>query len=117
MAGRGLRAWASLSGLVYVVLAVLGAIFIFDGPSDSSPAKMTAWYQSSGNRGHIHIGWVLTGLGLFALIWFVSALRERVRASELATPELGALLSTVVLVGGTVYIAVTMAASPTGRRR
>lgn len=110
MAGLGLRAWASLMGLVFVVLAVLGAVFIFDGPSDSSPAKMTAWYQSSTNRAHVHIGWVLTGLGLFALIWFVGALRERVRASELATPELGTFLSTVVLVGGTVYIAVTMAA-------
>lgn len=110
MAGLGLRAWASLGGLVFVVLAVLGAVFIFDGPSDSSPAKMAAWYQSSGNRSHIHIGWVLTGLGLFALIWFITVLRERVRASEVATQEPGTFLSTVVLVGGTVYIAVAMAA-------
>jgi hypothetical protein len=109
MAGRGLRVWSSLSGLVFVVLAVVGAIFLFDGPTDSSPAKMAAWYGSSSNRAHINIGWVLTGLGLFALIWFVSALRERVRESEQAAPEDGTLLSTIVLVGGTVYIAVAMA--------
>ena len=109
MAGLGLRAWASLGGLVFVVLAVIGAVFIFDGPSDGSPAKMTAWYQSSGNRSHIHIGWVLTGLGLFALIWFVAALRERVRESEQAAPEEGTFLSTVVLVGGTGYVALAMA--------
>jgi hypothetical protein len=92
-------------GLVFVVLAVIGAVFVFDGPSDSSPAKMTAWYQSSSNRAHVHIGWVLTGLGLFALIWFVAALRERVRESE----QGDTFLSTVVLVGGTVYVAVAMA--------
>ncbi|HJU36101.1 MAG TPA: hypothetical protein VJ716_01625 [Gaiellaceae bacterium] len=109
MASRGLRLWASLGGLVFVVLAVVGALLLFDGPSDSSPAKMAAWYGSSSNRGHINIGWVLTGLGLFALIWFVSALRERVRDSERARPEEGTFLSTIVLVGGTVYVAVAMA--------
>jgi hypothetical protein len=109
MAGRGLRIWSSLSGLVFVVLVVVGAMFLFDGPNDSSPSKMTAWYGSSGNRTHIHIGWILTGLGLFALIWFVAAVRERVRQSEMASPEDGTLLSTIVLVGGTVYIAVAMA--------
>ena len=45
------------------------------------------------------------GLGLFALIWFVAALRERVRESE----QGDTFLSTIVLVGGTVYIAVAMA--------
>jgi hypothetical protein len=110
MAGRGLRAWASLSGFVFVVLAVVGAVLIFDGPSDSSPAKMAAWYGSSSNRTHIHIGWILTGLGLFSLIWFVAALRERVRESEQAAPGQGTFLSTIVLAGGTIYIAVAMAA-------
>ena len=109
MASRGLRLWSSLSGLVFVVLAVVGSALLFDGPSDSSPAKMTSWYTSSSNRAHVNIGWILTGLGLFALIWFVAALRERVRESEQASPEQGTFLSTLVLVGGTVYIAVAMA--------
>lgn len=109
MASRGLRAWASLGGLVFVVLAVVGALLLFDGPTDKSPAKMAAWYGSGSNRTHVHIGWVLTGLGLFTLIWFVAALRERVRASEQAAAEEGTFLSTVVLVGGTVYVALGMA--------
>ena len=109
MASRGLRLWSSLSGLVFVVLAVVGSLLIFDGPSDSSPAKMTAYYQSSSHRAHINIGWILLGLGLFALIWFVAALRERVRQSEQASPEQGTFLSGIVLIGGTVYIAVAMA--------
>jgi hypothetical protein len=108
MEGRGLW-WSSLSGLVFVVLAVVGSLLLFDGPSDLSPAKMTAYYQSGSHRAHIHIGWILTGLALFSLIWFVAALRERVRAGEEASPERGTFLSTVVLVGGTVYIAVAMA--------
>jgi hypothetical protein len=107
MAGR---AWASLSGLVFVVLAVVGSLLLFDGPSDSSPAKMTAYYGSNSNRWHINVGWILTGLGLFALIWFVGALRERIRMSELASPQEGTFLSTIVLIGGTAYIAIAMAA-------
>jgi hypothetical protein len=98
-----------LGGLVFVVLAVVGSMLLFDGPSDSSPAKMTSYYARASNRQHIHIGWVLTGLGLFALIWFVAALRERVRESEAVAGE-GTFLSTIVLVGGTVYVAVAMAA-------
>ena len=109
MAGRGLRVWASLGGLVFVVLAVVGALFLFDGPTDSSPAKMAAWYGSSSNRTEVNIGWILTGLGLFALIWFVAALRERVRESERTAPEDGTFLSTIVLVGGTAYVALAMA--------
>jgi len=104
------RTWASLSGLVFVVLAVVGSLLIFDGPSDSSPAKMTAFYGSATNRWHINLGWILTGLALFALIWFVAALRERIRVSELAASTEGTFLSTIVLIGGTVYIAVAMAA-------
>jgi hypothetical protein len=109
MAGRGLRLWTSLSGLVFVVLAVVGSILLFDGPSDSSPAKMAAYYGKASNRHHLNIGWVLTGIALFSLIWFVAAVRERVRESELATPKNGTLLSTILLIGGTVYIAVAMA--------
>lgn len=105
MASSGLRLWSSLSGLVFVVLVVVGVFFLFDGPSDGSPAKMTAYYGSSSHRTHTNIGWILMGLGLFALIWFVAALRERVRESE----QGDTFLSTVVLVGGTVYVAVAMA--------
>jgi hypothetical protein len=104
-----LRVWSSLGGLVFVVLAVVGAMLIFDGPSDSSPAKMAAYYGKASNRTHINFGWILTGLALFSLIWFVAAVRERVRESELGESEQGTFLSTIVLVGGTVYIAVAMA--------
>jgi len=84
-------------------------MLIFDGPSDSSPAKMAAYYGKASNRTHIHFGWILTGLALFSLIWFVAAVRERIREIELGESEQGTFLSTIVLVGGTAYIAVAMA--------
>jgi hypothetical protein len=100
-----LRAWSSLGGIAFTVLAVVGAIFLYDGPQASSPAKMTAWYSSSGNRTHINVGWVLTGLALLCFIWFVAAVRERVARAEQADASGGAFLSTLVLVGGTVFVA------------
>jgi hypothetical protein len=104
MADR-LRAWSSLGGVAFTVLAVVGAVFLYDGPQSSSPAKMTAWYSSSGNRAHINIGWVLVALGLLCLIWFVAGLRERVAVAEQADAQGASFLSTLVTIGGTVFVA------------
>jgi hypothetical protein len=100
-----LRAWSNLGGIVFAVLAVVGAVFLYDGPQASSPAKMTAWYSSSGNRDHINIGWVLVGVALLCLIWFVAAVRERIAAAERAGGAGGSFLSTLVTIGGTVFVA------------
>lgn len=104
MAAR-LRAWSSLGGVAFSVLAFVGAIFLYDGPQSSSPAKMTAWYSSAGNRTHINIGWVLVGLGLLCLIWFVAGVRERVAVAEEADEPGASFLSTLVTIGGTVFVA------------
>jgi hypothetical protein len=100
-----LRAWSSLGGVAFTVLAVVGAIFLYDGPQGSSPAKMTAWYSSSGNRAHINIGWVLVGLGLLCLIWFIAGVRERVAVAEQADAPNASFLSSLVTIGGTVFVA------------
>jgi hypothetical protein len=100
-----LRAWSNLGGIVFAVLAVVGAVFLYDGPQASSPAKMTAWYSSSGNRDHINIGWVLVGVALLCLIWFVAAVRERIAAAERAGGAGGSFLATLVTIGGTVFVA------------
>jgi hypothetical protein len=100
-----LRAWSSLGGIAFTVLAVIGAIFLYDGPQGSSPAKMAAWYGSGSNRTHINIGWLLTGLGLLCLIWFVAGVRERVAAAERADAPDASFLTSLVTIGGTVFIA------------
>jgi hypothetical protein len=97
--------WSSLGGLAFSVLVVVGAMFLFDGPSDSSPAKMTAWYSSGSNRTHLNIGWVLAGLGLLCLIWFVAGVRERIASAERTDPANGTFLSTVATIGGTAFAA------------
>jgi hypothetical protein len=104
VAGR-LRAWSSLGGIAFTVLAVVGAILLYDGPQSSSPAKMTAWYSSSGNRTHINVGWLLTGLALLCLIWFVAGVRERVAVAEQADTPGASFLTTLITIGGTVFIA------------
>lgn len=103
MAAR-LRLWSSLGGIAFTVLVVIGAMLLFDGPSDSSPAKMTAWYQSGSHRSHINIGWALAGLALLCLIWFVAAVRERIAAAERTDSANGSFLSTVATIGGAAFV-------------
>jgi hypothetical protein len=105
--GRGITRWAALGGALYVVLFVIGTLFMFSGaPSgDDPPAKFVQWFSDSGHRDRIHVGWILMGLSIFFLLWFVAALRRVV-----AGLDLDGLLTTVVAIGGTVYAATTLVA-------
>ena len=109
---RAFRAWGSLCGVLYVVLFVVGSILMFDGPSgDESPAKYIAFYGDNGNRDKINIGWLLMGLGLFFFVWFVAALREKVRDVEYRDGGRDGIMGSLVTIGGTAYAAVAMAAT------
>jgi hypothetical protein len=98
--------WAALGGLVYVVLFVIGTILLFDGaPSgDSAPAKVIRWYSDSGHRNRIHVGWLLIGLGVLFLLWFIGALRRAVSAVDGE-----GILTGVVGLGGGIYAALALA--------
>src|SRR5207247_6529906 len=104
---RGLARWAALGGVLYVVLFVVGTIVLFSGaPSgDASPAKVIAWYSNSGHRDRANIGWIIAGLGVFFLVWFIAALRRAVSAADGE-----GLLTTVSTIGGTIYAALAFAA-------
>lgn len=97
---------ANLGGALYVVLFVVGTIMLFSGSPDTSsaPAKVVKWYSDSGHRDRVNIGWILLGLSLFFLLWFVAALR---RAVSLVDGE--GILTAVVGTGGGIYIAVAAA--------
>ena len=99
--------WAALGGVAYVVLFVVGSIVTFSGaPSgDAAPAKVVAYYSDSGNRDKVNIGWILIGLGLFAFLWFLAALRQEVRRIDGE-----GLLASVTGIGGTVYASLAFAA-------
>src|SRR6266487_4161318 len=99
----GLARWASLGGILYVVLFVM-----FDGEpnGDSSPAKVIAYYSDSGHRDKIMIGWLIAGLGVFAFLWFLSSLRRAVRRWE---GEDG-FLTALTTIGGAIYATLAFAA-------
>jgi len=100
---RTVARMAFLGGAIYVVLFVVGTILLFSGAPDSSaaPAKVIQWYSDSGHRDQVNGGWILIGLSLFFLLWFVAALR---RAVSLLDGE--GVLTAVVGLGGGIYIAV-----------
>jgi hypothetical protein len=99
---RSVARWAALGGLVYVVLFVVGTIMLFIGEPDSSsaPAKIIKWYSDSGHRDRINIGWILIGLSIMFLLWFIGALRRAVSAVDGE-----GILTAVVTLGGGVYAA------------
>lgn len=104
----GFTRWAALGGIAYVALFVVGTILIFNNTPDSgsAPAKIIAYYSDSGHRNRINVGWLVAGLGLFAFLWFVGALRQTVRRLE----GDDGFLTTLTTIGGTVYAALSLAA-------
>jgi len=104
----GLARWAVLGGVAYVVCFVVGVILVFNGAPDSSsaPGKIIAYYADSGHRDRINIGWVVTGLGVFFFLWFLSALRRSVRLLE----GDDGFLTGLTTVGGAIYASLTLAA-------
>jgi hypothetical protein len=104
----GLARWGALGGILYVVLFVIGTILLFDGApdGDASPAKVIAYYSDSGHRDKISVGWVLSGLGVFFFLWFLSSLRRTVRRHEGDDGFLTALTT----IGGVVYASLAFAA-------
>jgi hypothetical protein len=104
----GLARWASLGGVLYVVLFVIGTILLFDGApsSDASPARVILYYQDGGHRNKIMFGWLVAGLGIFFFLWFLASLRQAVRRVEGGDGFLTALTT----IGGVIYAALAFAA-------
>ena len=104
----GIARWASLGGILYVVLFVIGVIVMFDGEpdSDASPGRVIAYYSKASHRDKISIGWIIAGLGIFAFLWFLSSLRRAVRRWEGDDGFLTALTT----IGGAVYATLAFAA-------
>jgi hypothetical protein len=104
----GFARWAGLAGAAYVVLFVVGTIVMYSSSKggDDPPAVVRAWYSNSGNRDQINVAWILLGLSIFALMWFIAALRRSVGIAD----RVG-ILTNVVSIGGTVYAASALVAA------
>ena len=103
---RGLEEWAALGGVAFVPLFVIGLFLMFNGEPDSSgpPAKIIEYFSDSGNRDKISFGWMLTGLGLLAFLFFVASLRQTVSRFD------HGILSTLTTLGGGIYAALALTA-------
>jgi hypothetical protein len=103
----GIARWAPLGGALYVVLFVVGVSIMFSGipDSDAAPAKVIQYFSDSGHRNKENIGWVLVGLGVFFLLWFIAALRRAV-----VNIDGDGILATLVTVGGGIYAALAFVA-------
>lgn len=102
----GLQRWSLLGGAIYVVLFVVATDLVFSGAPDtsSSPDKLRAYWSVGSHRDKVNIGWLLVALGALCFIWFVAALRQRIRDADTG------FLSSVVLLGGAIYAATTLVA-------
>jgi len=103
----GIARWAALSGAVYVLLFVVGTIVLFTGSKggDAPPATIVKWYSDSGHRDQVHFGWILIGLSIFFLLWFVAALRRSVSVRDTE-----GILTAIVSLGGGIYAACALVA-------
>jgi hypothetical protein len=106
--GGALARWASLGGVLYVVLFVIGVILLYSGAPDSgsSPARIIAYYSSASHRDRINFGWIVAGLGVFFFLWFLAALRQTIRRLEGGDGFLTALTT----IGGAIYAALAFVA-------
>jgi hypothetical protein len=102
----GLARWATLGGVAYVLLFIVGVIVMDSGAPDfdAPPAEVIKYYGDSGNRDQIALGWGLILLSVFGFLWFLGALRQFVRRIDAE-----GLLTTLVTVGGAVYASLTLA--------
>jgi hypothetical protein len=95
--------WAALSGIVFVVLMLVGAAFVIDLPKADASSQEIARYLADGdNQMRNIIGAYLWVLGGMAFLGFVAGLRSVLRGAE-GDPG---TLSSVVFGAGVVFTAV-----------
>jgi hypothetical protein len=104
---HGLTRWAPIGGALYVVLFVIGVDIMFSGvpDGDAAPAKVIQYWSDGGHRNKENIGWLLVGLGVFFLVWFIASLRRAV-----AEVDGDGFLATLVTLGGGIYASLALVA-------
>lgn len=102
---RQLERWAPLGGIIFVVLMVVGTMFVADVPAADAPEQeIAAYLTDADNHTRNIVGayiWVLGGL---AFLWFLTRLRSVLREAEGGA---GAL-SNLVFGAGAVFTAAWM---------
>ncbi len=93
--------WTPIAGVLAAVTFVVGLILTSNSPDNNdTDAQIVAWYADHGHRLGILIGvYFLAFCGLFFL-WFVSGLRQHLRAAE----GPGGRLASVALGGAILFV-------------
>ena len=104
----GIERWAPISGIVFVVLMVVGSFLVSDMPSaDASGREIAAYLGDSDNHTRNIIGAYLWAVGALAFLWFLTLLRSDLRRAEGGT---GAL-SNLAFGAGVAFTAVWLVAA------
>ena len=100
------RIWAPLTGIVFVVLLIVGAVIVGETPdaTEDSAQEVFDFYAEDDDK--IALGSLLWGLGSVFLLFFAGWLRSVLRAAE----GEGGVLSAVSLAGA-IVLAVGIASS------
>ncbi len=106
MAGRGLARLGGVCGLLYVLLMVPAYVVGYpDAPTPSSGAEEVVDYFGASPGTFVLANGVIAVFSTFFFLWFLAALYGVLRRAE--GEEVG--LSSAVLVGGTLFIALSCA--------
>ena len=82
---RRLERWAPVGGIIFVVLMVVGTMFVADEPDPDAPQQQLATYLAdSGNHTRNLIGADIWVVGALAFLWFVTRLRATSAAPKVA---------------------------------
>ena len=97
----GLR-WGGISGIVFVVLFVVGFLMTTDTPDgNASNREWLKYFRDSGNRRMLVIGALIFAVALIGFLVFLGVLRERLRN---AAPG-GEWVATVAFASGIAFVA------------
>ena len=100
---------AALAGFLFAVLFVWGLALLDHAPGpQTDDASLVAYYQGSGGTALVVAGFYLVPFAGLSFLWFMAASRHRI--SQLALRE-DALLATVQLASGVVFVAMFFAAA------
>src|SRR4051794_6213580 len=102
MSSSAWRRWAPLSGVVFIVLLVVGFLIAGDSPDPDDPAEeITTYLLKDSNQTKNIVAFILLLVALPFMVGFFGALRSRLAAAEggvgrLATLAFGAGVASAV---------------------
>jgi hypothetical protein len=116
MIGR-IERWAPISGIVFVVLMVVGSMLVGDVPGPNAPEPEIADYLAdSANHTRNIVGAYIWGVGALVFLGFLTRLRSELRKAEGATGALtnlafgvGVAFTAVWIVSAATFVSVAYA--------